>query len=158
LDQIFVATVMIFLALLIGMLTGLRAFTPIAAVSWAARLGWLHLQGTWLAFLGHPVTPYILTILAIGELINDKAPKTPKRTVPFAFLARIALGALCGVAVAGSFLGGICAGALGAVIGTLGGLEGRVRLARAFGKDLPAALIEDVVAVGGALLIVSRFA
>ena len=149
---------MLFLALLIGIVTGLRALTPIAAVSWAARLGWLDLHGTWLAFLGHPVTPYIVSILAIGELINDKMPKTPKRTLPIFFVARIAIGALCGVAVAGSLLGGICAGALGAIIGTLGGLEARTRLAGAFEKDLPAALIEDVIAVGGAFLIVSRFA
>ena len=49
---------------------------------------------------------------------------------------------------------GAVAGALGAVAGTLGGADIRARMARAFGKDLPAALIEDLVAVVGALLIV----
>jgi uncharacterized membrane protein len=34
----------------------------------------------------------------------------------------------------------------------------RAQLARMFRKDLPAALLEDAVAIGGALLIVSRFA
>src|SRR5438034_7760762 len=72
------------LAFLIGVIAGLRAMTPPAAVSWAARLGWLHLENTWLAFLGFSATPYILTALAIGELINDKLPKTPgrKKLVP----------------------------------------------------------------------------
>jgi uncharacterized membrane protein len=46
------------------------------------------------------------------------------------------------------------AGAIGAVIGTLGGADIRGRLAKAFGKDLPAALLEDLIAVGGALAIV----
>ncbi len=42
---------------------------------------------------------------------------------------------------------GVLAGAVGAVIGTLGGAAIRGRLAVAFGKDLPAALLEDVVAI-----------
>jgi uncharacterized membrane protein len=49
---------------------------------------------------------------------------------------------------------GIVAGILGAVAGTLGGYEFRARLAKAFGKDTPAALIEDVIAIAGAILIV----
>jgi uncharacterized membrane protein len=56
--------------------------------------------------------------------------------------------------VGGAWVGGAVAGAIGAVIGTLGGADARGRLAKAFGKDLPAALIEDLVAVGGAALIV----
>lgn len=40
----------------------------------------------------------------------------------------------------------------------LGGSEARARLAKALGKDLHAALIEDLVAVGGAVLIVASFA
>ena len=67
------------LAFLIGVIAGLRSMTAPAAVSWAARLGWLHLENTPLAFLGFPSTPYILTVLAIGELIADKLPKTPSR-------------------------------------------------------------------------------
>ena len=42
------------------------------------------------------------------------------------------------------------------VIGTLGGAELRGWMARAFGSDTPAALIEDVIAIGGAYLIVSH--
>ena len=42
----------------------------------------------------------------------------------------------------------------GAVIGTLGGRALRARLAAALGSDRPAAVIEDLVALGGAFLIV----
>lgn len=149
------------LAFLIGAVAGLRALTPAAAVSWAAHLGWLPLQDTWLAFLGSSFAPYIITALALGELINDKLPTTPSRKVALAFGARIAMGALCGAALAtptGVVIGGLVAGAIGAVAGTLGGAELRTRLAGAFGKDLPAALLEDAIAIGGAILIVSRFA
>ena len=148
-------------ALLIGITAGLRALTPIAVVSWAAHFGWLHLQGTWLAFLASNVTAYVATALALGELVTDKLPKTPSRKVPVPFGTRIFTGALCGAALAapsGATVVGLLLGALGAVIGTLGGAAVRARLAHAFGKDLPAALLEDAVAVGGAILLVSRFA
>ncbi len=36
---------------------------------------------------------------------------------------------------------------IGALIGTFGGFELRRMLAKAFGRDLPAALIEDVAAI-----------
>jgi uncharacterized membrane protein len=149
------------LAFLIGVVAGLRSLTAPAVVSWGSRLGWLHLENTWLAFLGAPVTPYILSLLAIGELISDKLPKTPSRKAPLGFGARIVTGALCGAALGAptqALVGGLLAGVIGAVAGTLGGYEFRSRLVRAIGgKDLPIALLEDVIAVGGAVLIVSRF-
>ena len=51
------------LAFLIGVVAGLRSMTAPAAVSWAARLGWVHLENTWLAFLGFAATPYIISVL-----------------------------------------------------------------------------------------------
>jgi uncharacterized membrane protein len=65
-------------AFLIGTTSGLRALIGLAAVSWAAHFRILPLDHTWLAFLGYAFTPYILTLIAIGELVNDKLPKTPK--------------------------------------------------------------------------------
>src|SRR5258705_13528400 len=87
------------LAFLIGVIAGLRAMTAPAAVSWAARLGWIHLENSWLAFLGFAATPYIVSLLAIGEIVNDKLPKTPSRKAPPAFTARILSGAMCGAAL-----------------------------------------------------------
>lgn len=87
------------LALLIGLVVGLRSMTGPAAVSWAARLGRLHLENTWLAFLGFAATPYILSVLAIGELIADKLPKTPSRKATVGFMTRLVSGALCGAAL-----------------------------------------------------------
>jgi uncharacterized membrane protein len=148
------------LAFLIGVIAGLRAMTAPAVVSWAARVGWLHLENTPLAFLGFAFTPWIFTLAAIGELVNDKLPKTPSRKAPPGFIARIVTGALSGAALGASsdgLVGGLLAGAVGAVAGTLGGYEFRSRLVRATGgKDLPIALLEDAIAIGGGLWIVSR--
>jgi uncharacterized membrane protein len=144
------------LALLIGIIAGLRAMTAPALVSWAAHLGWLNLNGTWLAFLGNGWAHWVLTILALGELITDQLPSTPSRTVPVQFGARIVTGGVSGAAIgtaAGSMLGGLIAGVIGAVIGTLGGRAIRGQLAKSFGSDRPAALIEDAVAIIGAVLI-----
>lgn len=149
----------LFFALLIGVIAGLRAMTAPAAVSWAAALGWLPVQDTWAAFMGYRFTPWIFSLLAVVELITDQLPSTPSRKVPQQFGARLLAGGLSGAvigAAGGSTIGGLVAGVIGAVIGTYGGAELRGRLAAAFGKDLPAALIEDVIAVGGALLIVAN--
>ena len=144
-------------AFLTGVASGLRALIGLTAVSWAVRFGILPLNHTWAAFLGYAFTPYILTLLAIGELVNDKLPKTPSRLVPPQFLARIVTGALCGLAIGLSRNGmiiGLMAGIAGAVAGTFGGAKARSFLARTFGRDLPAALLEDAVALGiGALAL-----
>jgi uncharacterized membrane protein len=144
-------------ALLIGIVAGLRAMTAPAAVAWGAHLGLIPLQGTPLAWLGGAIAPWIFTALAVLELVSDQLPKTPSRKVPVQFGTRILSGAFCGAAIgmnANAWVGGAVAGAIGAVVGTLGGADARGRLAKAFGKDLPAALIEDLVAVGGAALII----
>jgi uncharacterized membrane protein len=95
-------------------------------------------------------------VLALGELFLDKQPKTPPRTAPPAFIGRIVAGGFAGAvigtawAVTWSALG---AGVVGAVIGTLLGARARGHLAGSFGRDLPAALLEDVVAIGGGFAI-----
>jgi uncharacterized membrane protein len=106
--------------------------------------------------MGHPVTVAILSVLAIGELVNDKLPKTPRRTAPPVFAARIVMGAFAG-AVIGTAWGytwtALGAGAIGAVLGTLGGYQARTRLSASHGHDLPIALLEDGVAVLGGIAI-----
>ncbi|MCJ2048724.1 DUF4126 domain-containing protein [Methylobacterium sp. J-070] len=148
---------MLLLALLVGVIAGLRAFTAPAIASWAAALGLLNLDGSWLAFLGYRFTPYVFTVLALGEFVTDQLPSTPSRKVPMQFAPRLLSGALSGAAIgipSGQLVGGLVAGVVGAVIGTLGGAEVRGRLAASFGKDRSAALIEDAVAVlGGALIL-----
>jgi uncharacterized membrane protein len=143
------------IAFVVGIIAGLRAMTAPAAVSWAARLGQLDLSGSWLAFLGYAWTPWILTLFAAGELVTDQLPSTPSRKVPVQFGTRILMGAACGAAITvggGAMLVGAVAGIAGAVVGTLGGSTARGRMAAAFGSDRPAALIEDAVAIVGAIV------
>lgn len=147
------------LAVLIGVVCGLRAMTGPAVISWAAYLGVLPVAGTWFEFLGYAASPYLLTALAIAELITDQLPRTPSRKVPVQFVTRVITGAVCGAAVMGAhgpLAGGLAAGIVGAFIGTLGGYEARSRLVRANGgHDRPVAMVEDLVAIGGAIAIVA---
>lgn len=149
------------LCLLIGIIAGLRTVTAPAAVAWGAWLGWLPLAGKWAAFMGHWIAVAIFTVLALAELVADQLPSTPSRKVPPQFTARIVSGAFCGAVIgstSGVVFGGMAAGVIGAILGTLGGAAARASLAKSFGRDQPAALIEDAVAILGALLIVSMVA
>jgi uncharacterized membrane protein len=151
--------------ILIGIVAGLRAFMPLAALTWGSRFGFMPFVGTHLAFLGSIVTAWIVTALALFELVNDKLPKTPSRKIPPQFIFRVVTGSFAGAAFAVSYggshgtetvAGGLVCGAVGAVVGTLGGSAVRGALAKAFGKDLPAALLEDIVAIVGSYLIVTH--
>jgi uncharacterized membrane protein len=149
------------LCFLLGCITGLRSMTAPALVCWAAHLGWLHLEGTNLAFIGHPATLIVFTLLALLELIADKLPNTPARTTPPGLIARIVFGSLCGVAVVtssgGSLLVAAIVSAIGALVGTFAGYNVRKALVlRAHLPDFAVALAEDVIAIAGGLLIVSH--
>ena len=135
--------------------------TAPAIVCWGAHLGWLHFAETRLAFIGHPVTLIVLTLLALLELVADKLPNTPARTAPPGLIARIVFGSLCGVAVVTSAGGNLL---VAAIVGAIGGLVGafagyNVRKALVLWAHLPdfvVALAEDVIAIAGGLLIVSH--
>lgn len=150
------------LALLIGVVAGLRALTPPAVVAWGAALNWLPVDGTWAEWMGHPITVTVLTILLVVELVTDQLPSTPPRTVTPQFAARILTGAFAGAVIGAGFhytFSSIGAGVIGAVLGTLGGYQARRRLVEANGgRDLPVALTEDVIAVLGGLAVVALVA
>jgi uncharacterized membrane protein len=155
-------SLVLLLAFLIGVVCGLRSLTGPAVVCWAAHLGWIDVSGTLVGFMGHVLALIIFSVLAVGELIADKLPHIPKRTSPMPLVTRIVLGALCGaaLAVAGSdqLAVGAVLGAIGAVVGAFAGYYVR-RTLTSGGKlpDLPVALVEDLIAIGGGLFLVSRF-
>ena len=145
----------------IGIVAGLRSLTAPAVVSWAAHLGWLNLHGSPLTFMGSTWATAIFSLLAIGELVADKLPKTPNRTALVPLLARILTGGLCGACLCVSanqslFVGAMLGGALGAATGTFGGYEIRRRLVRKLNiQDIFVALSEDLVAIALACFLVS---
>jgi len=150
------------LAFLLGVVAGLRSLTAPAVLAWAAHRGWLNLYGTHLSFMASTAAMVIFILLAVGELIADQLPSTPSRTAPPGLIARIVTGGLCGsgMAAAGtqSLAMGAILGVVGALIGVFGGYRARTGLVKVLKvPDLVIATLEDVVAIGGGLFIVSRF-
>ena len=150
------------LAFLIGVISGLRGLTAPAVVAWAANRHWLNLLHSPLAVMGSTAAVAIFTVLALGELVADKLPSTPNRTGLAGLIGRAMFGGLAGAGVAVSWMQSM---GLGAVLGAAGGIAGafagyqvRTGLVRALKvPDFVIALLEDAVAIGGGLLIVSRF-
>jgi uncharacterized membrane protein len=156
------SSVVLALAFSMGIVAGLRSLTAPAIVCWAAYLGWLKLHSSHLAFMGGIVAVVIFTIFALAELTADKLPKTPSRTAPMPLTFRVVTGALSGAAlgIAGNQSVALAAilGAIGAIVGAFGGYQVRYKLVTSLHvRDYGVAVLEDLVAIGGGLLIVSRF-
>jgi uncharacterized membrane protein len=144
------------LAWWMGVVAGLRSMTAPAAVSWAVSWGGLPVHHPWLVILGRPFSRWVVTVLAAAELVADQLPQTPSRTHPAAVVLRVLVGAGVGAALGGAghhSVGGSLAGMAGAVAGAFGGHAARTWLATRVGRDRPAALLEDAVAISSALLI-----
>jgi uncharacterized membrane protein len=145
----------------IGIVAGLRSLLAPAVVAWAAHFDLLNLNSSPLGFMGSRTAVVIFTIFAIGELVADQLPKTPKRTAFAPLLARVLLGGLSGAClsvVAGkSLLAGAVLGGIGGVIGAFAGYEIRRRIVNNLHiKDFFVAVCEDLVAIALACLLVSR--
>ncbi|HEX3986485.1 MAG TPA: DUF4126 domain-containing protein [Acidobacteriaceae bacterium] len=137
-------------ACLAGVVAGSRSMLAPALTSWFAWMGLLPVARTPLAFMGSSIALVIFSVLAVGELVVDTLPRTPSRKALPGFATRIVSGALVGATVGAAgylIIAGLLLGVCGAVIGTLGGAAARGALARSFGRDLPAALLEDAVAI-----------
>ena len=148
-------------AFLIGLFAGLRSLTPPAAVAWAVHLGWLRLERP-LSLVGSLPAVIILSVLAIAEVFVDKLPETSNRTAPPGLIARIVTGGFTGacVSVAGgkSAYVGAALGVIGGIVGCFAGYQARVRIVKSLRQpDFNIALVEDLIAIGGSLFIVSRF-
>jgi uncharacterized membrane protein len=147
-------------AFLLGCVCGLRSMVAPAAVALGAHLGWLHLDGSFLVFLANKISLIVFSLFALCELIADKLPFIPARTQAGPLVVRIFFGAACGAALCiahavSPFFGAVLGG-LGGVAGAFAGYYYRRGLSAKV-PDLVLALLEDLVAVGGGLLLVSRW-
>jgi uncharacterized membrane protein len=155
------STEVLLLAFLIGVIAGLRALTPLAVIACA---GYWHgfLRGTPLSFMGRLPAAIIFTVLALLELYADQLPTTPSRLAPAGLITRIVTGGLSGACLAAagaqSIAFGAVLGAVGGVAGAFAGYHARTGLVKALKvPDLPIALLEDAIAIGGAIVIVACF-
>ena len=148
-------------AFLIGVIAGLRALTAPAAVAWAG-FGHGILNHTPLRFMGRLPAALVFTVLALLEMYAEQLPSTASRLAPAGLISRIVTGGLSGACLAAADAGSIALGcvlvSVGGVVGAFAGYYARTGLVKALKvPDLPIALLEDAIAIGGAIFIVSRF-
>ncbi|PKH69693.1 DUF4126 domain-containing protein [Stenotrophomonas sp. Betaine-02u-21] len=141
-------------SILMGAVAGMRAMTPLAAVTNAARTGTLPADNRAPRLLCNPLASAGMLALAGGELLGDKMKTAPDRIVPAGMVARVATGMLAGAALAPRSQRG-----LGAVLGagTAVGMAYltfnlRMRAIARYGQK-PTGAVEDAIAVGSAALI-----
>jgi len=137
---------------LLGVATGLRSMTPMAVLCWFSYLGLLPVDGTWAQWTASRTTAIVFTVLAVGELVADKLPKTPDRTSPIPLLARLILGGLAGAIAATAMDGpgveGVLLAVVGALLASFAGFMIRRDLVEKIGcPDWPVAVAEDLFAI-----------
>jgi uncharacterized membrane protein len=142
---------------LLGALTGARTMTPMAILCWFAWDGHLDVEGTWGFWSAMHISAIVFTVLAVGELIGDKLPRTPNRTAAFPLIARIVfgglVGALCATGLHGSAMEGIILGSASAIAGAFVGFHVRHALVNGQGwSDFAVALTEDLLVIGLSIL------
>ncbi len=137
---------------LLGLTTGLRSLTPMAVLCWYAWLEYLPVSGSWAEWTGRLSVAIIFTVLAVGELVADKLPRTPNRISPGPLLVRLILGGLVGsiaaTAMDGPGIEGVLLGVVGALLGAFAGFMVRRDLVEKIGcKDWHIAIVEDLIAI-----------
>jgi len=143
-------------SLLIGLVAGARAMTPLAAVSDAARRGALPQDNGAPSWLGHPMVAAGTKAIAAGELWGDKLKSAPDRIVLAGVLARIVSGGIAGAALAPRrrALAGAVLGATGAVGAAYLTFSLRMPALRRFGQT-PTGIVEDALTLAAAQLVVA---
>src|SRR5438552_4825335 len=144
------------LAVGIGAVAGLRALAAPAVLAWAAKRRWIRLGNSPFATIISAQASTRLTDLAVSELIADKLPFTPSRLKAGPLASRVVSGAVCGATIYGvveqPLVEGAVLGGVGAIAGALAGYHMRKRHRHDM-PDLGVAVLEDVLAIGGAVLI-----
>jgi uncharacterized membrane protein len=135
---------------------GLRALAAPAVLAWAAKRRWIRLGNSPFATIISAKASKRITGLAVSELIADKLPFTPSRLKAGPLASRIVSGAVCGATIYGvvkkPLAEGAVLGGVGAIAGAFSGYHMRKRLS----GDTPSlgvAVLEDALAIGGAVLI-----
>jgi uncharacterized membrane protein len=141
-------------SILMGAVAGMRAMTPLAAVTNAARSGNLPADNGAPRLLGNKLASAGMLALAGGELAGDKMKSAPDRIVPAGMVARVFTGMIAGASLAprrhrrlGALLGASAAVGMAYVTFNL-----RIRAIERYGQT-STGTVEDAIAVGSAALI-----
>lgn len=144
-------------SVLMGLVGGQRAMTPLAAVSIAAWRGELPIDNGAPALLARPTVAAATLALAIAEMAGDKQKTAPDRIVPIGLTARFITAAIAGMTLAprrhrwaAAAIGGVTA-----VAASYPGWRLRMTAMEDHGQT-PTGFIEDAAVVASAAAIIRR--
>ena len=141
-------------SLLMGLVGGQRAMTPLATVAIAAARGRLPAGNGAPRIIAHPLVAAGAAILAIGEMAGDKLKTAPDRVVPIGLGARFITSAIAGASLAQRrqrWLGAAVGGST-ALAASYAGWRARMASIPRYGQT-STGLVEDTLVVLGAVSI-----
>lgn len=144
-------------SILIGAIAGMRAMTPLAAIANAAARGELAFPSSAPQVLKSNWVAAGTLALAAGEIAGDKMKSAPDRMVLAGMAARSITAGIAGAALAPhrDRVTATAAAIAAAICSSYLSLRLRQRAALRFGQTATG-IVEDVAALGGALLVVHR--
>ena len=141
-------------SILMGLVAGQRAMTPLAALAGAGRRGTLPEDNAAAELISRPLPAAGAVALAAAEMAGDKMPTAPDRIVFAGLAARTVTGAFAGAALArrDRQVAGAALGAAAAIASSYIGWTLRMRAMRRFGQTATG-FAEDAIVFGSAWAI-----
>ncbi|MFN3433075.1 MAG: DUF4126 domain-containing protein [Sphingomonas sp.] len=143
-------------SILIGLVAGQRAMTPLSLVAGEAAKGRLAADAPGAALLAHPLGQTAAVSLAALEMAGDKMTTAPDRTVIAGLAARSLTAGFAGAALArqGERKVAAAVAVAVAIASSYAGLALRKRAMRRFGQTATG-FVEDAALVAGGFAIVN---
>ncbi len=141
-------------SILIGIIAGQRAMTPLSIVAGEAAKGRLGADMPGAALLSHPLGRSAAVTLAAAEMAGDKMKTAPDRTVIAGLAARTLTSAFAGAALATpeTRKRGAVLAVAAALASSYAGLALRKRAMRRYGQTATG-FVEDAALVAGGLAV-----
>jgi uncharacterized membrane protein len=136
-------------SILMGLVAGQRAMTPLSALAGAARRGAVH-DNPATRLMARPLFAAGGVAMAVTEMVGDKTKTAPDRTVFLGLLARTITGGFAGGALAPKRqMTGAALGAGAAILSSYAGLALRKRAMRRWGQTA-SGFAEDALVLAAA--------
>ena len=138
-------------SILMGLVAGQRAMTPLSALAGAARRGTLPSDNAEARLMAHPLIAAGGVAMAAAEMAGDKMKTAPDRTVFLGLLARTITSGFAGAALAPPKrqLAGAALGIGAAVASSFAGLALRKQAMQRWGQTATG-IVEDAIVLSAA--------
>lgn len=147
-------------ALSLGTLAGMRSMSAPAITSYLLKRQQPSSGNTPLKYIRSDAAAVTLTVIAASELVADKLPGTPNRTIPLSLGVRCLCGAIAGASVYkatghNGYIGGLlgCGAAAASTFAFFYLRRSAVKAAKL--PDTFAGIIEDSLVIGGGAALIA---